>query len=297
MSERLHMENQSDHSTTQSGNPASQLLPLSVIIPARNAEATLPAALNSVLSQDYAGSVEVIVADGSDTPAMAEVVRRLYSAVRVVPNPDRTIPSGLNCALREATGQIIVRCDAHAVLPPGYVRRAVSTLARTGAANVGGRQRPVGASMFGRAVAVAQTTPLGVGDARYRLGGAEGPTDTVYLGAFRRDALEAVGGFDPTLIRNEDYELNWRLRQRGETVWFDPELVVTYLPRSTLRALVRQYFDYGRWKAVMLRRHPDSLLSPTSCRAAAGVGFSSLGRVGPDRGPAGGCGSASHLFA
>ena len=129
------------------------------------------------------------------------------------------------------------------------------------------------------------TTPLGAGDARYRLGGTEGPTDTVYLGVFRRDALDAAGGFDPAMARNEDYELNWRLRERGETVWLDPGLAVAYRPRSNLAQLARQYWDYGRWKAVMLRRHPASLrvrqlaapllvlgLSASSLPALAGIG-------------------------
>ena len=233
---------------------------VSVLIPVRNAEATIGAAIDSVLSQDYEGSVEVIVADGSDTPATSDLVRRRYPTVTLVPNPEQTAGFGLRAAHGAATGEIIVRCDAHTVLPPGYVRRAVSTLQRTGAANVGGRQRPVGTTFFGRAVAMAMTTPLGAGGARYRLGGAEGPVDTVFLGAFRRDALEAVGGVDPAFVRNQDYELNWRLRARGETVWFDPGLVVTYRPRGTLRDLARQYFDYGRWKRVVARRHPASLL-------------------------------------
>ena len=240
---------------------ATAALPsVSVLIPVRNAEATIGAAIDSVLSQDYEGSVEVIVADGSDTPATSDLVRRRYPTVTLVPNPEQTAGFGLRAAHGAATGEIIVRCDAHSVFPPGYVRRAVSTLRRTGAANVGGRQRPVGTTFFGRAVAMAMTTPLGAGGARYRLGGVEGPVDTVFLGAFRRDALEAVGGVDPAFVRNQDYELNWRLRARGETVWFDPGLVVTYRPRSTLRDLARQYFDYGRWKRVVARRHPASLL-------------------------------------
>ena len=232
---------------------------VSVILPVRNAETTIEAALDSVLSQDYGGSVEVIVADGSDTPATSELVRRRYPTVRLVPNPERTIGFGSNAALRAAAGEIVVRCDAHTVLPPGYIRRAVETLARTGAANVGGRQRPVGDGPFERAVSMAMTSPLGAGDARHRIGGAEGPADTVYLGVFRREALDAVGGYDPSLERNGDYELNWRLRQRGETVWFDPGIDVIYRPRGALRALARQYFDYGRWKRVVLRRHPASV--------------------------------------
>ena len=241
-------------------NPVTRLPSVSVLIPARNAEATIGAAIDSVLSQDYEGPVEVIVADGSDTAAMSDLVRRRYPTVRLVPNPEQIITFGIHAAHRVATGEIIVRCDAHTVFPPGYLRRAVSTLQRTGAANVGGRQLPVGASLFGRAVAIAMTTPLGAGGARYRLGGAEGPADTVFLGAFRRDALEAAGGVDPTLGGGEDYELNWRLRARGETVWFDPELVITYRPRNTVRDLAWQYFNYGRWKRVVTQRHPTSLL-------------------------------------
>ena len=242
------------------GKATAALPSVSVLIPARNAEATIKAAIDSVLSQDYKGPVEVIVADGSDTTAVSDLVRRLCPTVRLVPNPEQTAGFGLRAAQRVATGEVIVRCDAHTVFPPGYLRRAVSTLQRTGAANVGGRQQPVGITFFGRAVAMAMTTPLGAGSARYRLGGAEGPVDTVFLGAFRRDALEAAGGVDPTFVRNQDYELNWRLRTRGETVWFDPELVVTYRPRSTLRDLAWQYFNYGRWKRVVARRHPTSLL-------------------------------------
>ena len=239
---------------------ATPLPSVSVLIPVRNAEATIGTAIDSVLSQDYKGSVEVIVADGSDTAATSDLVRRRYPTVTLVPNPEQVIGFGIQAAQRAATGEIIVRCDAHTVFPPGYVRRSVSTLQRTGAANVGGRQRPVGATFFGRAVAMAMTTPLGAGGARYRLGGAEGPVDTVFLGAYRRDALEAAGGVDPTLVRAEDYELNWRLRARGETVWFDPGLVVDYRPRDTLRDLAWQYFDYGRWKRVVAQRHPASLL-------------------------------------
>ena len=233
--------------------------PVSVILPARDAEATLPAALESVLAQDYGGEIEAIVADGSERSATGDLVRRRFPGVRIVANPDGGIASGLNRALEVARHPVIARCDAQAVLPPGYVSRAVGTLQRTGAVNVGGRQNPVGATFFGRAVALATTAPLGAGDARYRLGGAEGPVDTVYLGVFRRDALEAAGGFDETLERNEDYELNWRLRARGGTVWFDPALAVDYRPRGSAAALGRQYYDYGRWKRVVLARHPRSL--------------------------------------
>ena len=232
---------------------------VSIVIPARDEEEALPVALASVLGQDYGGAMETIVADGSGGPATADVVRTRFPGVRLVPNPEQHTPAGLNRAVRAASHGIVVRCDARCELPPDYVRQAVASLQRTGAANVGGRQCPIGTTRFTRAVALAMTTPLGAGDARYRIGGEEGPADTVFLGVFRREALEAAGGFDESLHRNQDYELNWRLRERGETVWFDPALAVRYRPRENLRALARQYFDYGWWKRVMLRRHPRSL--------------------------------------
>ncbi len=230
-----------------------------MVVPARDAHDTLPAALASVLAQDYGAPLEVVVADGSATPATADLVRRLFPEVRVVPNPGGGTSAGLNRALAASRHPVVARCDAHAVLPPGYLARAVATLARTGAVNVGGRQRAAGTTPFGRAVALAMGSRLGSGGARYRIGGPAGPVDTVYLGVYRRAALEAAGGFDETLARNQDYELNWRLRRRGGTVWFDPALAVDYRPRAGVRALARQYFDYGRWKRAVLARHPRSL--------------------------------------
>ncbi len=232
---------------------------VSVIIPTRDAEDTLPEALDSVARQDYSGSIEVIVADGSESSATAQMLRRHYPAVKIAFNGDHTIANGLNSALRAATGELIVRCDSYAKLSPDYVRRAVATFARTEAANVGGRQCPVATTLFEDAVALATTSFLGTGGARYRMGKTEGPTDTVYLGVWPRKVLDAVGGFDPTFLRNEDYELNWRLRQQGGTVWFDPELSATYRPRGNLRELARQYFNYGRWKSAMLLVHPFSV--------------------------------------
>ena len=251
--ERPFLPGITDTTTEQSG------VPVSVIIPARNEEASIAATLDSVLSQDYSGPIEVIVADGSDSPAMAGVIRASYPDVRLLPNPERSAPAGLNAAIRESTGEVVVRCDAHATLPPGYVRRAVETLKRTGAVNVGGRQQVAGKTFFEKAAALAMNSLLGSGGADYRLGSTPRPADTVYLGAWRRDTLEAVGGFNNSLICNEDYELNWRLRRHGETVWFDPELAAEYRPRGSMASLVRQYSSYGRWKSTMLMLHPRSL--------------------------------------
>ena len=234
-------------------------LPLvSVVVPARDAEETILEAIDSVLDQDYPGQVEVIVADGSEGGATASAVRRRPD-VRLVANPGRTAAAGLAAGLRAARGAVVARCDAHTMLPPGYLRRAVETLQRTGAANVGGRLQPAGRTLFERAVGLAMTMKLGAGGARYRLGGPEGPVDTVPLGVFRRAALDAAGGFDAGLARNQDYELNWRLRARGASVWFDPALHVVYRPRGSVLRLAAQYYRWGWWKSVMLRRHPASL--------------------------------------
>ena len=208
--------------------------PVSIVIPARDEPAHLPRALESVQAQDYRGAIEVIVADGSETPDMADIVRARFPEVRIVPNPARHIPGGLNAALGAASHEFVLRCDARCDLPRDYVRKAVATLVRTGAAAAGGRQVPVGDSPFTRAVALAMTLPLGAGDARYRIGGREGPADTVWPGAYRRGALLAAGGFDESLRRNEDYALHWKLRELGHTVWFDPDLHAGYRPRGKL---------------------------------------------------------------
>ena len=256
-----------------SGGSQAALPGVSVLVPARDAAASLPAALRSVAAQDYAGEMEVVVADGSCDTATARAARAAFPGVRVVPNPGRTAAAGVNRALAAARHGVLVRLDARCALPAGYVRRAVATLAETGAANVGGRLAPWGRTAFERAVAHAMASRLGSGGARYRVGGPPGPVDTVPLGVFRRDALEAAGGFDETLARNEDYELNWRLRRAGLTVWFDPALEVCYRPRSAPGALARQYFDYGRWKRVVLRRHPRALRARQAAPAALVVGL------------------------
>lgn len=233
--------------------PANQPT-VSVIIPARDAVESLPVALKAVTRQSYP-HVEVVVAAADE--ATANVARA--AGVIVVENPTGTTPAGLNLALAASSGDVIVRCDARSILPPDYVSKAVATLERTGAANVGGMQVPVGNTAWETAIARAMASPWGSGDARYRVGGEEGTAETVYLGVFRRTAIEAVGGFDEAFVRTQDYELNHRLIESGETVWFDPELKVGYRPRASLGELARQYFDYGRAKRQFSRKHRGSL--------------------------------------
>jgi len=215
-----------------------------------------------VLAQEFDGALEVCIAVAPSTDGTRAVADSLAAAdgrVSVVDNPAGVTPAGLNAAIRATTAPVVVRVDGHAELGPGYVARALETLSRTGAANVGGVQEPRGRTPFERAAGRAMAARFGAGDARFHYGGEEGAVDTVYLGVFQRTAIEAVGLFDGSLVRNQDYELNWRLREAGGTVWFDPELRVGYRPRATLPALARQFHQYGRWKRVVLGRHPRSL--------------------------------------
>ncbi len=235
---------------------------MSVVLPVHNGARTIGAALRSILDQRYPGTLEVVVADGMSTDGTREIVQAVAAAdtrVRLVDNPQRSTPAGLNAAIRASAGPVVVRCDAHAELPPGYVTRAVAMLGQTGADNVGGVQSAEGIGFVQRAIACAMSSRIGVGDSRFHYGGAPGPVDTVYLGTFRREALERAGLFDETLARNQDYELNHRIRSTGGIVYFDPELRVLYRPRTSLQALWRQYWQYGVWKRRVVRRHPRSL--------------------------------------
>ena len=235
---------------------------VSVVMPVLNEERHLEHAVRAIFEQDYPGEFDVCLALGPSTDATDEVAARLRRdepRLRTVANPTGKTPAGLNAAIRATTGEIVVRVDGHAVLPAGYITRAVETLQRTGAVNVGGVQKAEGTTPFERAVAMAMASPFGMGGAKFHTGGSEGPVDTVFLGVFRRDAIENVGLFDESLIRNQDYELNIRLRKAGGVVWFDPALHVTYRPRPTLRALARQFVEYGAWKRHVLTLHPGSL--------------------------------------
>jgi succinoglycan biosynthesis protein ExoA len=229
-------------------------------MPARNAARTVSAAIASIQRQVPAVD-EIVIALGPSTDDTGRVLDGLAEQdrrIRIVDNPSGRIPDGLNAAYRATSGQVLVRVDAHSILPPGYVETVVRGLRATGAANIGGIQRPVADDGFARAVAVAMASTLGSGGATYRVGASAGPADTVFLGNFRREALDAMGGYDERFDRNEDAELNIRLRRAGYLVWFTPDLVVDYLPRGDLGSLVRQYYANGRWRRLTVRVHPGT---------------------------------------
>jgi len=231
-------------------------------MPIRNEADHLAAAIAAIRAQDYPGCVRIFLGVGPSHDGTERVAADLAAhddALVVVDNPSGLTPCALNLAIRAGSAPIVVRVDGHSELSHGYIQRAVDTMVRTGAVNVGGLQVPVAATPFEEAVAAATTSWLGTGGASYRVGGINGPVDTVFLGVFDRGAIEAIGLFDERLLRNQDYELNIRLRRAGGTVWFDPELSVGYRPRGSWSSLTRQYFEYGYWKSAVVQLHPGSL--------------------------------------
>ncbi len=236
--------------------------PVSVVMSVLNEQRHLKAAVTRVLTQDYPGAVEVVLALGPSRDRTDELARDLRDAdsrVRLVCNPSGRTPAGLNAALAAAKYDIIARLDGHALPPPDYLRTAVRLLEETGADNVGGVMAAQGETPFEQAAARAMRSRLGVGSAAFHTGGTAGPAPTVYLGVFRREILDRLGGYEEGFARAQDWELNYRIRQAGGLVWFSPALEVCYRPRSTVRALASQYFQYGRWRRAIIRLHPDSV--------------------------------------
>jgi succinoglycan biosynthesis protein ExoA len=227
-------------------------------MPVLNEAPYIEIAIATVLAQDYAGEKELILAMGPSTDATDTIVARMAAVdprITVVRNPATDIPVGLNLAILASTHDIIVRVDAHSELEPGYTTRAIETLDRVDAANVGGVMHARGKSPFQAAAARGYNSRFGLGGAQYHGGGDEGPAESAYLGVFRRSVLAEVGYFDESLRRGEDWELNLRIRAAGHRVWFDPALRVTYWPRENWRKLVRQFSATGIWRGELVRRY------------------------------------------
>jgi glycosyltransferase involved in cell wall biosynthesis len=235
---------------------------VSVIMPVLNEERHLAEAVRAILSQEYAGELELVLAIGPCRDRTQEIAEKLAAddpRIVIVPNPTGRTPHGLNVSIKASQYSIIVRVDGHSVLPPDYVSAAVETLEETGADNVGGIMAAEGVTPFEKAVARAMTTKIGIGNAPFHTGGGAGEAETVYLGSFRRSALERVGGYDEAFVRAQDWEMNHRIRQTGGKVWFTPRMRVTYRPRPSIRALAKQFFHTGRWRRVVGREHQGTL--------------------------------------
>ncbi|HEV6955028.1 MAG TPA: glycosyltransferase family 2 protein [Promicromonospora sp.] len=236
---------------------------VTVVAVVRDEEPYLEAMVRSVLGQDYPHPLHLVLAVGPSQDRTREIADKLAietGRITVVDNPTGSKPLGLNAGLaRMPEGHtVFVRVDGHTVVEPTYVRRSVAALLASGADGVGGRMHPVGDTPVQRAVARAMSHPAGLGSASFHTGGSAGPAETVYLGTFRREALERVGGYSPVYVRAQDWELCLRLRTTGSLLWFDPSLVVEYKPRRSFGALATQFWRTGMWRREVVRNNPGT---------------------------------------
>lgn len=245
-----------DASSTPS---AASAISVSIVVPCRNEAKYIEPFIDGLLKQDFDSlDWEVLIADGmSDdgTRRILDAISARDPRIRVIDNPSRIVPTGLNAAICAARGSIVIRLDVHTEYSRDYIRKSVDVLRRTGAASVGGACIARGTGYRGRAIAAAFQSGFAVGGARWHQPGHEGPVDTVHLGCWRRDILQKIGRFDEELVRNQDDELNFRLRKAGGVVWQSPEIVAWYHPRSSLSSLFWQYFQFGFWRIPILRKH------------------------------------------
>jgi len=238
---------------------------VSVLMPIRNEEKFIANSLGAVLAQDYPPErFEVLIADGLSTDNTRNVVAQTAQehpgvSVTIVDNPGQIVPTGLNRALQQAKGEIIVRVDGHTIVEPNYVSECVSALARTGADNVGGRMNALGEGSFGQAVMLATSSPFGVGGARFHYAEGEEWVDTVYMGAWPRAVFDRIGNFDEELVRNQDDEFSYRLRKQGGKIFLSNKIQSQYFSRSSARTLWRQYYQYGYWKVRVMQKHPSQM--------------------------------------
>ena len=240
---------------------------VSLIIPCYNEENTIQDLLAAICEQNFPlADIDVVVSDGMSTDTTRKKIQEFADGVpelkvRVIDNPKRTIPSALNQALKVAEGEYIVRMDAHSYPHPSYIKFCLRDLEAGLGDNVGGVIQIEAANQdwVAQSIAVAAGHPLGVGDARYRTGSKAREVDTVAFGAYHSSLIDRIGGFDESLLSNEDYEFNVRVRKSGGKVWLDPEIKATYIARPTLNALAAQYWRYGYWKLRMLTRYPETI--------------------------------------
>lgn len=231
---------------------------VSVVIPMRNEAAFIGRCLESLLSQDYPGELELLVVDGCSkdgSPAIVQALAAHHPEINVLKNLQKTTPKALNIGVRKSRGEVVIVMGSHSTAEPDFIRRSVETLQCSGADCVGGRIETESQGRVGLVVALAMSSAFGVGNARFRTSGREGPVDTVAFGAYRRRVFDEIGPFDEELVRNQDDEFNFRLTRNGGIIYFNPAIRSHYYSRPTFAQLWRQYFQYGRWKTRILGKH------------------------------------------
>lgn len=262
---------------------------VSIIVPCYNEQSTIRLLLDSLRTQTFPrAEMEVVISDGMSQDGTRDAIAVFQKdfpdlEVRVVENTRRTIPSGLNRAIEASRGELIVRLDGHSKPYPNYVENCVKAHAEGRGDNIGGvwEIHPGADTWMAKSIAVAASHPLGVGDAMYRLAASASAVDTVPFGSYRRALIEKIGAYNESLLTNEDYEFNARIRKSNGRVWLDPSIRSVYFARSTLLELIRQYWRYGFWKWRMLRHYPDTLrwrqaLPPLFVLSLAGLALVSV---------------------
>ncbi|MGI6740033.1 MAG: glycosyltransferase family 2 protein [Brevefilum sp.] len=236
---------------------------VSILIPIRNEIKHIEHCLDAVLNQDYpAGKMEILIADGMSDDGTREILKLYmdqHSQIRVYDNPRKVVATGLNLLISQTKGEVLIRVDGHTIVYPDYVRNCVELLHTSVADNVGGRMDAKGENFIGNVVAIATSTPFGVGGARFHYSDQEEWVDTVYMGAWRREVFTKIGVFDEELVRNQDDEFNYRLRKFGGKILLSPSIKSCYTPRGSIPELWQQYFQYGFYKVRVLQKHPRQM--------------------------------------
>ena len=261
---------------------------VSVIIPCRNEEKTIHLVLEALFEQSFPlQNMEIVIADGLSTDGTRRAIHAFSEAhpalfMRLVDNPKQIIPTGLNTAIKASKGELIVRMDAHSLPNQDYVQRCYNAHQEGKAENVGGvwKISPQNNGWVARSIAAAAANPFAVGDAHYRFTEKAAYVDTVPYGSYKRELFKKIGYFDESLLANEDYEFNTRIRQSGGRIWLDPAIQCTYFARATFAALAKQYWGYGFWKAQMLKRYPETLRWRQALPPAFVLGLVVLALVG-----------------
>lgn len=237
---------------------------VTVILPIRNEAANIESCLQAILKQNYSGEIEILIIDGMSTDNTLSIIRKFSSNhpllnIKILDNPGKIVSTGINIALRQITSEVIIRVDGHTSIEYDYIKQCVEILESKDADNVGGRMIALGRTSFGETVALATSTPFGVGGSRFHYSEKEEWVDSVYMGAWRREIFEKIGLFDEELVRNQDDEFNYRLRKYGGKILLSPKINSKYTVRSSPKALWKQYYQYGFWKVRVFQKHPKQM--------------------------------------
>ncbi len=232
---------------------------VTIISPVRNEEKYIARCLAALVDQDYDKTqYEILVVDGMSSDETRNIIKsfeKKYKNLHLLDNPHHTAPFALNIGLKNAKGDVIIRIDGHAIVEKNYLSLCVRYLQQTGAECVGGIIESINEPKLGKLIAAAMSSPFGVGNVRFRTSGKEGYVDTVAFGAYRKEVFQKIGWFDEEFERNQDDEFNYRLREAGGRIFMTPQIKAYYYPRTNLRKLWQQYFQYGLWKVRVMQKH------------------------------------------